>query len=105
MLPAKFSDWQAILRTDWLSILIEDTSAYLVYGHFEVPQTQISLATIVIGKNINEPENSYTRATTHRNYRIYTDTHILTSKTTFSVNSHIQPDPRRFNQPLFTYKK
>jgi hypothetical protein len=105
MCVLKFSDRQVISKTNWLSTLIGDAFAYLACGHFEDPQIQISLATIVIGKNIDAPESSNTTAITHRNYRIYTDTRFSTSKTTFSVNTRIHPDPRRTHKPLFVFKK
>jgi hypothetical protein len=62
------------------------------------------LATIAIGKNIDEPENSNTAAITYRKYQIYTDTHFSTTKTTLFINTHIHPDPRRTYKPLFVFK-
>jgi hypothetical protein len=105
MCLSKFSDWQEISKTDWLSTLIGDTFSYLVCCHFKDPQIQTALAIIVIGKKIDEPENSNTTATTHRNYRIYIDTRFSTSKTTFSVNTCVHPYPRRTHKPLFVFKK
>jgi hypothetical protein len=67
-LHAKFSEWQATSKTDWLCTLIGYTSAYLACDHFDSLQTQIFLATIVIGKNINEPKSSNTATITHRNH-------------------------------------
>jgi hypothetical protein len=105
MCLVKFSDQQAIWKTDWLSTLIGDTFAYLACVHSKDPQIQISLATIVIAKNRDEPEISNANATTHQNYRIYTDTRLSTSKTTGSINTRIHPDPRRTHQPFFVFKK
>jgi hypothetical protein len=62
-LYARCSNQQAMLKTDSSSTGIGDPSAYLTCGYFEDPQIQTSLATIVIGKNIYEPD----AATTHRN--------------------------------------
>jgi hypothetical protein len=65
MHPAKSSNTQAISKTDCISIHIGDTSAYFACAHFKDPQIQTSLATIVIGKNINEPDSSNIIATSH----------------------------------------
>jgi hypothetical protein len=93
------------LNTDWLFNFIGDNFAYFAHGHSEDAQMQTSLATIVIGENINEPEISNTTATTHRNYRTYIDTRFSTSETTFFVNTRVQPDPQRTHKPLFVSEK